>query len=153
MARTSGFTRPIPKEDRVIQRRSGQAIAWPVGILVVIAFVVALLILPVRQWVNQRRDVARAKEELVALADANAELAKEIEKLRTPEGVEMAIRTELGFVKPGEQPLEILDDPSAPKKLPKAWPYTMVSNILIVRAEAAKSAAEDDDGVLSPLTP
>jgi hypothetical protein len=120
---------------------------------VVVAFVVALLILPVRQWVNQRRDVSRAKEELVALADANAELAKEIEKLRTPEGVEMAIRTELGFVKPGEQPLEILDDPSAPKKLPKAWPYTMVSNILIVRAEAAKSAAENDDGVLSPLTP
>jgi hypothetical protein len=118
---------------------------------VVVAFVVALLILPVRQWVNQRRDVSRAKEELVALADA--ELAKEIEKLRTPEGVEMAIRTELGFVKPGEQPLEILDDPSAPKKLPKAWPYTMVSNILIVRAEAAKSAAENDDGVLSPLTP
>ena len=110
MARTSGFTRPIPKEDRVIQRRSGQAIAWPVGILVVVAFVVALLILPVRQWVNQRRDVSRAKEELV-------------------------------------------DDPSAPKKLPKAWPYTMVSNILIVRAEAAKSAAENDDGVLSPLTP
>ena len=100
-----------------------------------------------------RTEYRRVHDALVALADANAELAQEIEKLRTPEGVEMAIRTELGFVKPGEQPLEILDDPSAPKKLPTAWPYTMVSNILIVRAEAAKSAAENDDGVLSPLTP
>ena len=153
MARTSGFTRPIPKEDRVIQNRSGQAIAWPVGIVVVIAFIVALLVLPVRQWLNQRSDVAKAKSELLAYADANAELAKEIEKLRTPEGVEMAIRKELGFVKPGEQPLDILDAPNAPKRLPQAWPYTIVSNILAVQAKAAAEREKSDNDALSPLTP
>ena len=153
MPRTGGFTRPIPKEDRVIQSRSGQALAWPVGVLVLVAFIVALLVLPVRQWLNQRSDMAKAKAELLAYADANAELAKEIEKLKTPEGVESAIRAELGFVKPGEQPIDILDAPNAPKRLPKVWPYTVVSNILSVRAKDAAERENAEPDPLNPLTP
>ena len=153
MARTGGFTRPIPKEDRVIQKRSAQAMAWPVGILVVVAFVLTLLVLPLRQWIHQRSDMARAKRALLAYGDANAELAREIEKLKTPEGVEMAIRSELGFTYDGEQPLDILDAPNAPTKLPQVWPYTIVSNILSVRATVAKSKQDETNDALNPLTP
>ena len=139
----------------MIQHRSAQAMAWPVGLVVVLAFVVALLVLPLRQWMHQRSDMAKAKRALLAYGDANAELAKEIEKLKTPEGIEMAIRAELGFAYTGEQPLDVLETPNAPTSLPAVWPYTVVSNILSVRAGVAKEKSNDDNNnnALNPLTP
>ena len=146
------LTRPTPREGRVLQRRPMQIMAWPIGLMVLGAFVVALLVLPLRSWFDQRNAMSSREKELLAYADANAQLAKEIEQLQTPEGIEVAIRTELGYIKPGEQPLTLLKTPEAPASLPNAWPYTVVSNILAIRS-TEEANKPDSGGVLNPLAP
>ncbi len=54
-------------------------------------------------YVEQRR-VDRLEQELVSLQERNERLASEVDRLRTPEGVEEVARESLGLVKPGEHP-------------------------------------------------
>ena len=52
-----------------------------------------------------------AGDELAALDQANAELADEVSKLNTPEGIEEAAREEIGYVQRGEIRLTVLPEP------------------------------------------
>ena len=107
------------------------------------------MVYPVRDYVAQRGRIADKQKEFDALADANEQLFNEVQRLKTPEGVRSAARSQLGYVMPGEQRVALTPLPALPTTLPDAWPYTLVTNILRVKAAHAGNA----DGALAPLAP
>jgi cell division protein FtsL len=52
---------------------------------------------------QHQREVDTLEAELTNLKERNGELRKDIDELKTPEGVEALARETLGLVKPGEQ--------------------------------------------------
>lgn len=113
------------------------------------AIVISLFVFPIRDYFVQRSALAARDAEFETLADANERLQIEVNKLQTPEGIRAAARAQLGYVLPGEQRISVSKMPELPTQLPEVWPYTMVSDIVSVRAEQAQKA----DGALSPLAP
>ena len=107
------------------------------------------IVIPVRDYRTQSKALAAKTSEFEALADANEQLQEEVNALSTPEGIRNAARTLLGYVLPGEQRLALTKMPSLPTDLPQTWPYTMVSDIVRVRAEVAAASGN----ALSPLAP
>jgi hypothetical protein len=97
------------------------------------ALVVALFVLPVKAFLRQRSDISRKERELAALDQANAELAAQVNRLNTPEGVQEAAREEIGYVRRGEIRLTVLPAPAAPLTMPSGWPYDAISAVLAVR--------------------
>lgn len=79
-----------------------------VVIAIVTAFVYAYY--PVaRVQYRETRQRAQLRAELSALKSRNARLRKEVDRLRTPEGVEDQARTQLGLVKRGEHVVVVND--------------------------------------------
>lgn len=62
---------------------------------------------------QQQREVASLEAELAGVKERNVELAEQIDRLKTPEGVEEVARQNLGLVKDGEQAYVVTgqDDP------------------------------------------
>jgi cell division protein FtsL len=56
-----------------------------------------------------QREVERLQAQLESLQERNADLRHEVDRLKTPEGVEQAARETLGYVKPGENAYVVLD--------------------------------------------
>lgn len=81
----------------------------PLGI--VIALVVsAWSFYPVaRLQYAEEREQARLEAELEGLKDRNAELREQVDRLKTPEGVEEVARESLGMVKEGENLVVVVD--------------------------------------------
>jgi cell division protein FtsB len=127
----------------------GRIGAIALGSVLAIAAAYSLVIAPMRSYFSQRSMVADKTAEFETLADANEQLQIEINKLNTPEGIRNAARAQLGYVLPGEQRLSLVKMPELPTDLPAQWPYSMVTNILQVRAEVAAKSG----GPLSPLAP
>ncbi len=120
-----------------------------VGITVFLtALLATLFVLPLRDYFPQNAAMAQKKTQFEALADANEQLQIDINRLNTTDGVVAAARSELGYVFPGEQRIQLLAMPALPTTLPTTWPYTLVSDILRVRAANIGSAS----GGLAPLS-
>lgn len=113
------------------------------------ALSVTLLVLPMRDFFQQRTAMASRSREFEALADANEQLQIEIREMKSPEGIVAAARSQLGYVFPREQRVQIVSMPDLPTTLPTSWPYSMVSSILAVRAAALGASG----GALAPLAP
>ena len=62
------------------------------------ALAAATFWLPYGTLTRQDDDIARKEQELAALEQANAGLANEVDRLKTPEGIEEAAREEIGYV-------------------------------------------------------
>lgn len=113
------------------------------------ALTVTLVVLPLRDFLQQRTDIATRTREFEALANANEQLQIEVRHMKSPEGIISAARSQLGYVFPREQRIQIVSMPNLPTTLPTSWPYNMVSAIL-----AARTAAQNTNpGALAPLTP
>lgn len=93
-------------------RRSAMA-AFSLALLVIGAAVVTN-VLPYRQILDQRRQVAEAAAELEALQDENAILGAQRDALQTPVEIERLAREKLGYVRPGEVAYVVLEPPAAP---------------------------------------
>lgn len=106
---------------------------------VAVAAVLSFVVVPASRFFTQRSAIAEKSAEYDALADANEQLQIEVNALSTPEGIRNAARAQLGYVLPGEQPLQFVQMPALPTDLPDEWPYTMVTDI--VRIQANKAAA------------
>ncbi len=120
-----------------------------VGITVLLtALLATLFVLPLRDYFHQNEAMAQKKTQFEALADANEQLQIDINRLNTTDGVVAAARSELGYVFPGEQRIQLLAMPALPTTLPTTWPYTLVTDILRVRAANIGSAS----GGLAPLS-
>ena len=144
----------LPKPDRSIRTKSRIGARYaiiPLGSLVVGAFVLALFVIPIRTWTNQRTVVAQRNEQFAAYEDINDVLQEEVDVLRTPQGTQEAIRSQLGYLLPSESRVPLLATPNAILTLPDRWPYSLVSRILQIRS--AQAAYNSGLGILDPLQP
>ena len=127
--------------------------AIPLGALAILALVVALFILPVRTWLNQRALLSERQTEYAGFEDTNEALQDQVTYLKTDAGLQEAIRTQLGYLHPNERRVPMIDLPAMSTTLPEQWPYTVVSNILLVRSLDAVQHATEGLISLDPLKP
>ena len=139
-SRFAEYTRPIDKNKQLVKGRGKRAVFALVALVIAAALIASLFVLPVKSWLQQRDDLARKQNELAVLTNANAQLAADVNRLQTPEGIKEAARQEVGFVSIGEQRISVLPTPSAPLTLPAGWPYDAISQIVTVRSAAAAAA-------------
>lgn len=93
-------------------RRSAVAV-FTLALLVVGAAVVTNVV-PYRQILEQRRQVATAAAQLDEIQDENVVLTAQRDALQTPVEIERLAREKLGYVRPGEVAYVVLDPPEAP---------------------------------------
>lgn len=84
----------------------------PLLALLLIALAVGGFYTPVKIHYQESREQARAQAELEALQERNEYLDSQIERLKTPEGVEEVARETLGMVKEGERAYIVVDSSS-----------------------------------------
>jgi cell division protein FtsB len=133
-SRFAEFTRPIAKDKRLVKGRGKRLIFALVALVIAAALAASLFVLPVKSWFQQRDDLARKQNQLAVLSNANAQLAADVSRLQTPDGIKEAARQEVGFVGIGEQRISVLSTPNAPITLPTGWPYDAITQIIAVRS-------------------
>lgn len=112
--RTEGGSRAssrTPSKSRAVANRTvpRRAYVFPlaiVGLLVLSAW--AFYPVARLQYVEERQ-VSRLETELEGLQERNADLRSQVDRLKTPEGVEEVARENLGMVKEGENLVVVLD--------------------------------------------
>lgn len=119
-----------------------------VGLVIIALLGLSLFVLPLRDYSRQRNAIAQKTQDFEILADATEALQSEVDRLKTPAGIRAAAREQLGYVAPGEERMTFVPSPALPTDLPDRWPYTIVTQILEVRAEQGNSGS----GALSPLS-
>ncbi len=155
-ARTTKPTRPAAISRRLATAATGRISKYPgfrsasrFGLATVgIAFVLALVVIPARDYFTQTSALAQKTAEFETLADANEQLQTDVNTLKTTEGIRRTLRSQ-GYVLPGEQRITLAPMPQLPTDLPAQWPFTLVSDIISVRATAQGSAPQ----ALAPLAP
>lgn len=140
-------------EIHVVKNRSLRLAAVPIGVIAMLALVVALFILPVRTWLHQRELLSVRQTEYAGYEDTNEVLQDQVTYLKTDAGLQEAIRTQLGYLHPNERRIPMIDLPAMSTVLPEQWPYTVVSNILLVRSLDAVRLAAAGQITLEPLKP
>ena len=117
-SRLGDFTRPIPVEKR-ISRRPKVALFAGLFVLAVIGVLgAAIFVLPIQTWRDQGDDLDQRQAQLDELEKVNVELAAEVDRLQTDDGIREAAREEIGFVEAGEERSSILPLPPLPTDLP-----------------------------------
>lgn len=134
--RTRDLTKPIPREKQLVTGNAKRAALVVGAVLVFGALAAATFWLPFTTLSRQDDDIARKEQELATLEQANAGLANEVDRLKTPEGIEEAAREEIGYVRRGELQLTVLPLPEAPTALPGGWPFDAAAQIVALRAAA-----------------
>jgi len=144
LAAVSDLTRPTPRSERIVPKFLGRAALLVGFLVVVVSFGNSFLVLPLTSWFGQRTEIDSRQAELDTIKKATDELQTEVDRLKTPEGVQDAAREELGYVVAGEARQQIVGDATAPIDLPAGWPYDLVTQIISVKVnEAAAKAAEE----------
>lgn len=132
-SRLGDLTRPVAREHAITQRLTSRlALALAVA-TIALAITMTLYVLPVRTWIDQRREIDHLESQLDELETVNGDLQREVDRLQTEPGTREAARDEIGYLEPGEQRLNVIAELSLPEKLPKGWPYSPVAQIIDVR--------------------
>ena len=142
-SRLGDFTRPIPKDKRILRRPRWVLLGGAAILFIGAAIVAALFILPVQTWLDQDTDLVQRQAELDELQRVNGQLAGEVDRLQTDDGVREAAREEIGFVESGDRRTTILPMPPLPNQLPPGWPYNVVTGILAARTAGPAPVAAD----------
>ena len=100
----------------ITARRPGMIVA--VLAVMLVALAAATNVLPFRQIVEQRQEVASAEAELATLLGENVTLESRVEALSTPTEIERLAREQLGYVRPGEKAFVVVE----PEKDPVVYP-------------------------------
>ena len=148
-SRFAEFTRPIAKDKRLVKGRGKRLVFSLIALVIAAALIASLFVLPVKSWLQQRDDLTRKQNELSVLNNANAQLAADVTRLQTPDGIKEAARQEVGYVGIGEQRISVLTTPNAPLTLPTGWPYDTIAQIIAVRNTPVAAVAP----VTAPATP
>ena len=106
----------VPETEVISVRR-------PAVTLVVVAVAVVLLaiatnVVPFRQVVDQRTEIAEARDQLASLVAENATLTQQVAALETPIEVERIAREKLGYVRPGETAYVVIAPEIEPEVVP-----------------------------------
>lgn len=134
---TRSLARPVPADAHLTRAKATRNLLRVGGTVVALATLVSLVVIPITDYLDQQKVLAKKSAEFDALADANEQLQNEVNDLSTPEGIRNAARTQLGYVLPGEQRLSFARTPALPTDLPAQWPYTLVTDIVAVRTQVA----------------
>lgn len=129
----------VGDHTRLVLRRRNRSVLGLGAVVIAGAVLTAVLILPVRAWINQRHELADRTRELAALNVANDELSAENDRLTTAEGIRDAARQDLGLIEDGETVIAMLPAPVS-ELMPSGWPYSMVGQILAARQASVIAA-------------
>jgi cell division protein FtsB len=99
-----------------ILRRPGAALATLLFLLIGVAFLTQVV--PYRQIIDSRHQVAAARAELAALEVENGQLQADVAALQTEPEIEKLAREKLGYVRPGEIAYVVLDPPGSADAAP-----------------------------------
>ncbi|MFK8023310.1 MAG: septum formation initiator family protein [Ilumatobacter sp.] len=132
-SRLGDFTRPIPIDKRLSRRPRLAMFAALFAMAIVAAAGIAVFVLPIGTWREQGDDLVQRQAQLTELQRVNNELAAEVVRLETPDGIREAAREEYGYVEVGEERASILPLPPLPTDLPDGWPYNVVEQIIDIR--------------------
>lgn len=114
------------------------------GALAVIGTIAAaVFVLPIGTWRGQDVDLTQRQEQLDELRRVNGQLAAEVDRLKTDEGISEAAREEIGYVTGGERRTSLLPFPPLPGELPDGWPYNVVTEIISARTAGPAPAPTD----------
>lgn len=144
------MTTAEPDHDGGRRRRLPSVVLGSMAVVVALAFGAALLILPVRAWMNQRASLQSSREDLAALDRANAELQADINRLETNTGIAQAAREDLGVVRKKERTYRVLELPQLTDAFPDGWLYPTIKSLITERVAvlgAASSGAQSSDTV------
>jgi cell division protein FtsB len=111
------------------------------ALLVAGAFATALLILPIKAWMNQRHALKSSRATLEALDRSNADLQADVDRLKTRAGITQAAREELGVVAKREKAFRILSLPVLDAAFPDDWLYPTLKTLMIERVATVGSPA------------
>ncbi len=133
----------VPKEHPHRRRRVLAAV-WTSAV-VAAAGLLLLLVLPTRAWLTQRNAIASAEHKLAVIQGENAKLEDRLQALQTPEEIEQVARQQYNLAGAGEQVFSVLPAPAL-TNLPTGWPYSLVNQIVAVRAADAAPATTAPPG-------
>lgn len=136
-SRLGDLTSPIAVDRRITRRRRSTLLFGLVALGIAGAIGAALFVLPIQTYGEQDDAIASRQAQLDQLETVNEDLAGEVDRLRTDEGIREAAREEIGYVEAAEERLTVLDGPGLPTDLPDGWPYSVVTSILDVRRGVA----------------
>ncbi len=142
-SRLGDFTRPIPVEKRILRRPKLALFGGVFVLLVISTLAAAVFILPIGTWLDQDDALTQRQAELDQLQRVNGQLAGEVERLDTDDGIREAAREEIGFVEEGDQRSTILPLPPVPRDLPGGWPYNVVTQIFAARTAGPAPGVSD----------
>jgi len=95
MRKHMAATKTIPRDQPRLTGRAG-------ALLVAVALLAMLALVPLRTFLEQRGHIADLEREALALKAQNAQLRKDVSKLRDPVELERLARECLGMVGRGE---------------------------------------------------
>lgn len=101
-------------------RRPGMALITLLFLLLGAAFLTQVV--PYRQILDSRRQVASAQERLDQLSAENRRLQADVAALNTEEEIEKLAREKLGYARPGEVAYVVLDPPVEDRVEPEPEP-------------------------------
>lgn len=110
----------LPEIEVTLVRRPLMMLA-PAALLVV-ALALATNVLPLRQIVAQRQEIAATEARLDALVTENDVLDSQVDALGTPIEIERLAREELGYVRPGETAFVVIDPDTDTSEAPVSAP-------------------------------
>jgi len=151
-SRLGDSTRPVVRERRILTDWRGTLLLGVVAAAIASALAAALFLLPIRTLFDQNDRIAQRSEQVDELEAVVADLRREVDRLRTEDGIREAAREELGFVQAGEIRETVLGFPPLPLDLPNGWPYSLVNQITALRRGGAPPAV-NPVSVTPPSTP
>lgn len=140
-SRVGDPTRPVAVERRLATGRRTTLLLGLAAVAIAGAFAVTLFVLPVRDYFKQTETLAERQSQLERLEAVNADLAAEVARLRTADGVREAAREEIGYVEAGDDRVSVVDEGVVPTDLPDGWPYSVVTAITDLRRGQSRGAA------------
>ena len=147
------FTRPIPVDKRLVQRRTNRLALGVFAMLIVGALVASVFVLPIQSWMRQNDQLKVRQDELATLNAANDQIQAENDRLQTNEGVKEAAREEIAYVDQGEHRISVVGIDPTPQILPAGWPYDQVTRIVELRRAEAAAALAASTATVIPASP
>ena len=116
-------------ERRLVSEKMRRCIFWAL-ILIVVAVILIWAIQPIRLWIDQREELSTKQQELEEAQRLNIALQERVEKLQTPELVELIARQNFGLIREGEEAYAVLPPAPEPLRIPSSWPFTELADAL-----------------------
>ena len=121
--------RPRPKaQDGPVRVRTplGTRLILPVLATALFVGILVVGVFPTRTYLDQKRAIAQASEQLQQLQQSNDALAAQAKRLGTDAEIERQARQHYDLVMPGEEVYRVLPAPKQPVPVPDVWPFAQL---------------------------